>query len=56
MKDQVNALTNNLRWYCAPFLPSLRQNFFVFVLIGFALWLVIVPLLQLLIASLQGGS
>lgn len=56
MKDQVNALANNLRWYCAPFLPSLRQNFLVFVLIGFALWLVIVPLLQLLVASLQGGS
>ena len=49
-------MVETLRWHCAPFLPILRQNIFVFVLIGFAVWLVIVPLLQLLIASFQGGT
>ena len=49
-------MVETLRWHCAPFLPILRQNVFVFVLIGFAVWLVIVPLLQLLIASFQGGT
>ena len=49
-------MVETVRWHCAPFLPILRQNIFVFVLIGFAVWLVVVPLLQLLIASFQGGT
>ncbi|MGH7844215.1 MAG: ABC transporter permease, partial [Candidatus Binatia bacterium] len=56
MKNQVGALAENLRWYCAPFLPSLRQNLFIIILIAFAVWLVIVPLLQLLLASFQAGT
>ena len=56
MKNQVSAIAENLRWYCAPVLPTLRQNFVVFVLIAFAVWLIIVPLLQLLMASFQGGT
>ena len=56
MKIQTSTMVETLRWHCAPFLPILRQNIFVFVLIGFAVWLVIVPLLQLLIASFQGGT
>jgi iron(III) transport system permease protein len=56
MKSQINLITENLRWCLAPFLPSLRQNLFVFLLIAFAVWLVIVPLLQLLLVSFQGGT
>ncbi|MBI2987943.1 MAG: iron ABC transporter permease [Deltaproteobacteria bacterium] len=56
MKAQLGAVAENLRWYCAPVLPSLRQNLFVFLLIAFAVWLVIVPLLQLVAASFQAGT
>jgi iron(III) transport system permease protein len=56
MKFPSSTLGETLRWHCAPFLPILRQNAVVFALIAFAIWLVIVPLLQLLIASLQSGT
>ena len=39
-----------------PVLASLRQNLVLFILVGFAVWLVLVPLAQLLIASFQGGT
>jgi len=56
MKSASSTFTETLRWHCAPILPVIRQNLFLFILIGFAVWLVIVPLLQLLIASFQGGT
>lgn len=56
MKNQASTIGETLRWHCAPFLPVLRQNLLILVLIAFAVWLVIVPLMQLLVASFQSGS
>jgi iron(III) transport system permease protein len=56
MKSSASTFTETLRWHCAPILPVIRQNLFLLVLIAFAVWLVIVPLLQLLITSFQGGT
>jgi iron(III) transport system permease protein len=56
MKSTASALTETLRWHCAPVLPVIRQNLFILLLVAFAVWLVIVPLLQLLAASFQGGT
>ena len=56
MNNQLGVIAEALRWRFAPFLTGLRQNLFVVVLIGFALWLVLIPLAQLVIASFQSGT
>jgi len=56
VNNQLGAIGETLRWYCAPILTPLRQNLFIVVLVGFVLWLVLIPFGQLIIASFQSGT
>jgi iron(III) transport system permease protein len=50
------AVGQNLVWHFKESLYAVRQNFLVAFLVGFAVWLVIFPLFQLFLASVDSGT
>lgn len=50
------AVLENVGWQLKAILNGAKQNFLVTFLVGFAVWLVIVPVVQLLLASLDSGT
>jgi len=56
VNNKPGVIVESLRWRTAPFFTGVRQNLLLVVLVSFAVWLVLIPLVQLLITSFQAGT